>query len=120
MVTSTSMTTHTAEVMTARSKSRAHREKKTVRAMVELYCIAHHGARGALCVDCQELLAYSHERIDKCPLIEDKPTCAKCRIHCYDKSRREQIRQVMRYSGPRMLVRHPALAIHHMIDGRRS
>ena len=30
---------------------------------------------------------------------------------------REAIRVVMRYAGPRMLVRHPVLALGHTIDG---
>jgi hypothetical protein len=29
---------------------------------------------------------------------------------------REQIRRVMRYSGPRMIIHHPVLAIWHYID----
>ena len=30
---------------------------------------------------------------------------------------RDAIRVVMRYAGPRMLVRHPVLALGHAIDG---
>jgi hypothetical protein len=29
------------------------------------------------------------------------------------------MRTVMRYAGPRMLWRHPLLAVAHLIDGRR-
>jgi hypothetical protein len=29
------------------------------------------------------------------------------------------MREVMRYAGPRMLWRHPLLAVAHLIDGRR-
>jgi hypothetical protein len=32
---------------------------------------------------------------------------------------REQVRSVMRYSGPRMLASHPLLAAAHLIDARR-
>jgi len=32
---------------------------------------------------------------------------------------REHVRIVMRYAGPRMLWRHPILAVRHLIDGRR-
>ena len=32
---------------------------------------------------------------------------------------REQIRIVMRWAGPRMMLRHPILAIGHLIDERR-
>jgi hypothetical protein len=30
---------------------------------------------------------------------------------------REQVKKVMRYSGLRMILRHPGLAMHHAIDG---
>jgi hypothetical protein len=32
---------------------------------------------------------------------------------------RERIREVMRYAGPRMPLRHPILSIFHFIDGKR-
>jgi hypothetical protein len=32
----------------------------------------------------------------------------------------DKIRTVMRYAGPRMLLRHPILAIGHLLDGRRD
>jgi hypothetical protein len=43
-------------------------------------------------------------------------TCAKCPVHCYRPELRERIRAVMRYAGPRMLFRHPRLAILHLWD----
>ena len=33
---------------------------------------------------------------------------------------RERVREVMRYSGPRMLWRHPVLAAAHLMDGRKT
>lgn len=59
------------------------------------------------------------QRIDKCPFCLNKPTCANCPVHCYKKDMREAVREAMRYAGPRMLLRHPILAILHQIDGRR-
>jgi hypothetical protein len=41
-------------------------------------------------------------------------------VHCYKPDRREQVRQVMRWAGPRLAFRHPWLALMHFIDGRRS
>jgi hypothetical protein len=32
---------------------------------------------------------------------------------------RARVKAVMRYAGPRMLLRHPVLGIAHVIDGRR-
>jgi len=30
---------------------------------------------------------------------------------------KEKAKTIMRYSGPRMLLHHPGLAMHHVIDG---
>ena len=99
---------------------RTQREKRTAEAMLNMYCRGNHAIIGSLCNDCAELLEYSHRRLDKCPLVKDKPTCAKCPIHCYDRDHRERMKVVMRYSGPRMLLRHPLLAILHISDGLRK
>jgi hypothetical protein len=89
--------------------------------MIALYCQAHHHPpEGELCLECQSLATYAHQRIERCPYGWEKPTCAKCPIHCYKPDRREQIRQVMRYAGPRMLWHHPRLAVLHLIDGLRQ
>jgi hypothetical protein len=90
------------------------REKQTVAAMVRLYCAEHHGQHDGLCVSCRDLLSYSHQRLDRCPYGEEKPACNQCPIHCYQPARREAMREVMRASGPRMLFRHPWLAIVHL------
>ena len=95
---------------------RLQRERKTIRSMIEIYCNEQHHPAEKLCPECQQLASYAMQRIEKCPFQADKPTCATCPIHCYKPAMRIQVRQVMRYSGPRMLVRHPILAIRHMID----
>ncbi len=87
--------------------------------MIEMYCRKTHHSEG-LCDSCRELLVYAGERLEKCPFQEGKTTCAKCKVHCYRKDMRERARIVMRYSGPRMLLRHPVLVIFHLIDGRRK
>ena len=98
--------------------SRIIREKKTIKAMIKLYCKDHHGnQKDKLCSECKELFEYAIMRLDKCPFKEKKTTCAKCSIHCYKPNMRTKIRAVMKYSGPRMLLKHPILAFHHMIDG---
>jgi Nitrous oxide-stimulated promoter len=99
---------------------RIAREKKTMAAMVRLYCRRKHGTDGTLCEECVELLDYATCRLDQCPYGPQKPTCAKCPIHCYKPQMRERVKEVMRFSGPRMLLRHPILAIGHLLDGRRS
>jgi len=97
---------------------RLRRERRTIAAMIAIYCRDHHHA-GGLCGACAGLEAYAFERIDRCVYGEEKPTCVNCPIHCYKREQREAVREVMRYAGPRMLRRHPVLAIMHLIDGRR-
>jgi hypothetical protein len=102
------------------SKSRrVARERKTVTAMMRIYCRGQHRTRGELCDACTQLHAYAMCRLDRCPFGVEKPTCANCPVHCYKADRREEIRAVMRYAGPRMLWRHPFLAVLHLLDGRR-
>lgn len=96
------------------------REQKTMAAMLKLYCQNLHGSSSGLCPDCQEMLDYAQGRLDHCPFQEGKTTCVKCPVHCYKPAMRSRIRQVMRYSGPRMLLKHPALAVLHLIDGLRK
>jgi hypothetical protein len=100
---------------------RIRREKKTISIMIEMYCRDQHGTTNHdLCGNCGALHAYAMQRIDKCPFCLAKPTCANCPIHCYKPDMRAEIKQVMRYAGPRMLKRHPILAILHIIDGYRK
>lgn len=95
---------------------------RTVSQMVCLYCAGHHSKEmrteiahcgELLCTECAELDSYTHVRTEKCPYMGVKVSCDRCKIHCYKPERLEQVRQVMRYSGPRMLFRHPVAAIRH-------
>jgi hypothetical protein len=97
-------------------KSRIEREKVTIGHMIRIYCHHHHHPEEILCDDCRGLLVYAHQRVDKCIFGADKPVCAECKVHCYNKDMREKVKEVMRFAGPRMLFRHPLLAIKHMID----
>jgi len=99
-----------------RSRSR---ERKTITAMIALYCRQQHASAGEFCADCAALADYAAQRLEKCPFGDDKPTCAKCPIHCYKPERRAQVREVMHYAGPRLLRRRPLLAIHHLLADRK-
>jgi hypothetical protein len=85
-----------------------------------MYCRRHHRPRGRLCEDCADLEAYAGRRLDRCPFGAAKPTCADCPVHCYRGAERERMREVMRFAGPRMIWRHPVLALLHLLDGRRE
>ncbi|MFV0527891.1 MAG: nitrous oxide-stimulated promoter family protein [Lachnospiraceae bacterium] len=105
--------------MTVRQKKttqdRREFEQKTIQSMVQIYCTAHHkpGGHGEMCQDCTQLVAYAAMRSAKCPFGEQKTFCSNCRVHCYEPMKREKIRAVMRYAGPRMLWTHPLLALAH-------
>ena len=95
---------------------RIRREWRTVRAMIHTYCRGIHRSVDGVCPSCAELMDYAERRLEKCPFQEEKPPCAGCPIHCYQPIRREQVKAVMRYSGPRMILSHPILALRHWLD----
>jgi hypothetical protein len=95
------------------------REEKTISVMIGLFCRGHHKPKGSgLCPACTELLAYAKARLDKCPFGDTKGPCSKCIIHCYNPDMRKRIIEVMKYSGLRMLLRHPILAMRHLRSKR--
>ena len=98
---------------------RIRREQRTVAAMIELYCRDEHGSTDYLCEECRTLHDYAMQRLERCPFGEAKSPCANCTVHCYKPVMRERVRVVMRTAGPRMIWKHPILAIRHVIDGRQ-
>ena len=99
---------------------RIRREQKTVQVMIGLFCRDKHGSGRDLCGECRALWDYAKQRVDRCPFGADKPTCLNCTVHCFKPAKREQIRVVTRYAGPRMAWRHPLLSLLHFLDGRRK
>jgi hypothetical protein len=93
-------------------------ERDTLRAMIRIYCGQQHGGN-PLCEECAQLWEYAEERLAKCPFGVEKPTCQNCTVHCYKPEMRQQIREVMRYAGPRMIWHHPIMAIRHLVHNRR-
>jgi len=98
---------------------RLEREIRTVGIMIGMYCRDRHGRKDP-CGNCRELAAYAEQRVLKCPFGEKKPACGSCRIHCYKPRMKAQIKEVMRYAGPRMIYRHPILAVRHLAAGRKK
>jgi hypothetical protein len=99
---------------------RLARERQTIAAMIGCYCEGHHHVNTALCPDCRGLLDYAAVRLERCRFGVEKPVCVKCPVHCYQRARREQVKVVMRYAGPRMFWRHPILSLRHWVDGFRK
>ena len=97
---------------------RRARELKTLGTMMRMYCRHHHGGR-EFCVECGALWEYASRRLERCIFGDAKPTCSNCTVHCYRDDMRERVRVMMRWAGPRMMFRHPVLAVLHLLDGRR-
>ena len=75
--------------------AKREKEKRVIQEMITLYCRKQHHEL-QLCKECN------------------------CRVHCYRKEQREQIRQIMRYSGPRMLLHRPVMVLQHMWLSRKE
>ncbi|MCX8578262.1 nitrous oxide-stimulated promoter family protein [Gilliamella sp. B2717] len=90
-------------------------EKATVSTMIYFYCHKqHHVPNNQLCDECNDLLKYAMQRLTLCRFGEDKTTCERCPKHCYRKDYKQKIKQVMRFSGPRMMIYHPIMALKHL------
>lgn len=99
------------------------RDVKVLLSFIELFCRQRHAQRDkvpytlrepyaipprrrplALCADCGRLLAHAIVKRVHCE-FDPKPTCKKCPRHCYAPKYRTQIREIMRYSGRRLVLR---------------
>lgn len=101
-------------------QSKREREKETVSLMIAIYCKKNHHTGKELCPECAALKEYAVQRSDKCPFMETKTFCSNCKVHCYKPDMREKIREVMRFSGPRMMFHHPVMAVRHVIESRKE
>ncbi|CAH1057288.1 nitrous oxide-stimulated promoter family protein [Paenibacillus pseudetheri] len=93
--------------------TKIRKEKEIVEKMIRVYCKKKHHQK-VLCEECQGLNEYAAKRLSLCPFGEEKTACAKCPIHCYNKEYRLRIKDVMRFSGPWMLLYHPVESIRHI------
>jgi predicted amidophosphoribosyltransferase len=83
---------------------RLEKDRYVLEQFIRMYCRGKHASpKGELCPDCQELLAYAEQRLAR-RAQDPKPSCKHCTVHCYRPAHREKIREVMRYSGKRLLL----------------
>lgn len=102
-------------------KMKQEKEMEVVSKMIRLYCAKNHGAnKGVLCAQCRELLEYVQYRRSVCPFSDNKLFCSNCKIHCYKSEMREQIRVVMRFSGPRLILKHPIVTLRHILQSKKE
>ena len=97
------------------------KDLKVLALFTAVYCRAHHsgaehlepaeselrelGPEGHhLCGECREFLQYAFTRRLRCPL-DPKPICKHCSLHCYRPGHRERVREIMRFSGRRLISR---------------
>lgn len=94
-------------------------DKRIVHEMIVINCKGNHKeafhTAGGLCPACQELDDYATLRSDRCPRKEERIFCSTCPTHCYNQTKREEIRRVMRYAGPRIMRHHPIMGIKHLL-----
>ncbi len=90
-------------------------EKHTVEKMVSLYCRRSEGNK-ELCSTCKDLLDYAYNRLDDCIYGNSKPPCNRCSTYCYKPAMRDRIKQVMRFSGPRLMLYAPVATLKHMLQ----
>ena len=100
---------------------RVARDLKTLVKFVEFYCAAKHstetrfpmsgmnvekiaGKPLLLCPECTKLLMHAMVKRTHCAR-ELKPDCKHCPTHCYAPRYRSEIRNVMKFSGMRLLLR---------------
>lgn len=99
-------------------------EKKLIPVMILKYCKGNHKAKRkeegvlkkGLCSECAKLNEYALFRLEKCPFKKKKGFCSFCKIHCYIPEYKAKIKDVMKYSGLRMLFSHPIFSISHVVQ----
>lgn len=109
------------------------RDLKTLALFIDLYCRYRHadapktsvqlktydvqaiaGRPVMLCPQCFKLLAHAWVKRSHCPM-HPKPACKHCPSHCYQPSYRAQIREVMKYSGKKLLLRGRLDYLYHLL-----
>ncbi len=107
------------------------KDLRTLALFIRIYCQAQHEGRSLvdirgfdlkeitgksleLCPECTKLLHHAFVKRQHCP-YDPKPACKDCPSHCYAKSYRQQIREVMRFSGRKLLLSGRLDYIFHLI-----
>ena len=93
---------------------RLEQEKKDITKMVQLYCKKNHGTKKDLCPACQDLNDFALKRLNVCRHGDEKTFCAHCPTQCYSPRMKAEMKKVMRFSGPRMLIYSPSMVIRHL------
>ena len=89
--------------------------------MIELYCRGHHGTpKGRLCPRLRGPAGLRRRAGGPLPAYSDQNVLQRLPNALLQARDAERIRQVMRWSGPRMLFHHPVLAVRHLAETRKQ
>lgn len=92
------------------------KDRKTLEAIGRIYCDAYHeGPKDAsgLCPACRETVDATLARTQACP-FNHEGNCQDCEVHCQRGAAQKRIREMMRYSAPRMVFRHPLMTAGYL------
>ncbi len=95
--------------------SKIDKEKRTLKFMINLYCEKKHKLGIEDCSNCKELYDYAANRLDGCRYGENKTSCKSCIVHCFSNEKREEIKKIMRFSGPRIIFYRPYYYISYIL-----
>ena len=62
-----------------------------------------------------KMIEYCQTQLSHCRWQDEKPPCKFCTSHCYAKKQREQVRLIMRWMGPRMVLYAPLEVVRHLL-----
>ena len=88
--------------------------------MIIIYCKDHHNSTQHPCSICSKFEDYAKKRLNFCRYQEKKPVCGRCGLSCYDLENKNYGELVFNYAGPRMMLQHPLLGLHHLFDAFRN
>lgn len=94
-------------------------DQHSIRLMIDIYSRHKLGLRETP-DEMKALAEYACRRLGHCRWGEEKPACKDCPVHCYAPDKREQMRQVMRWVGPRMIFYSPRATLRHLGQCLRS
>ena len=114
-------------------EAQLHRDLRTLALFIRVYCKHKHkdapkqavvmkthdveaitGRRVSLCTECTKLLMHSFVKRTSCP-FDPKPACKHCPSHCYHPDYRRRIREVMKYSGRRLVLTGRVDYLYHLL-----
>lgn len=98
------------------------KDRRTLEAIGRIFCSNHHeGVKDAagLCPSCRSTIDDTLERAAACPYGHDT-NCEDCHVHCQRGEAQVRIREIMRYSAPRMAIQHPVMTLEYLRKKRKA